>query len=211
MKKIVIELNQKSIEQAKRELLYVKKVLPQITRDFLEDVAMWLIEKANLHLNNSDIGENVKIDIRNGWTYEFTTTGIRIINSATKEKKVGKNEQTIPTAVLVEFGVGVVGQADEHPNASAEGYEYNQDSPAKEDDGSWRFFSNEADLDIPKSAIDWGVYGKGEQNRMRIYTRGAKGVWYAYNAIVDANVELAKANGGEIGALWEKAKTRYIK
>ena len=198
MKKIVIQLNQKSIQDAKRELLYVKKVLPQITRDFLEDVAMWLIERANMHLNNSDIGENVKIDIRNGWVYNFTPTGLQITNSTEK-------------AVFVEFGVGVVGQSQAHPQASAEGYEYNQDSPAKEDDGSWRFFSNEADLDIPKSAIDWGVYGKGEQNRMRIYTRGAKGVWYAYNAIVDANVELAKSNGGEIGALWEKAKARYIK
>ena len=211
MKKIVIELNQKSIEQAKRELLYVKKVLPQITRDFLEDVAMWLIEKANIHLNNSDIGENVKIDIRNGWTYEFTTTGIKITNSATQEKRVGGVSQTIPTAVLVEFGVGVIGQGNAHPQASAEGYEYNQDSPAKDNDGSWHFFANEADLDLPKSAIDYGLNGKGSQNRMAIYTRGAKGVWYAYNAIVDANMELAKANGGEIGALWEKAKARYIK
>ena len=196
--KINIELNQKSIQEAKKKLLYVKKVLPQITRDFMEDVAMWLIEKANLHLNNSDIGENVKIDIRNGWVYNFTPTGLQITNSTEK-------------AVFVEFGVGVVGQSQAHPQASAEGYEYNQDSPAKDNDGSWHFFANEADLDLPKSAIDYGLNGKGSQNRMAIYTRGAKGVWYAYNAIVDANMELAKANGGEIGALWEKAKTRYIK
>lgn len=196
--KINIELNQKSIQEAKGKLLYVKKVLPQITRDFLEDVAMWLIERANMHLNNSDIGENVKIDIRNGWVYNFTPTGLQITNSTEK-------------AVFVEFGVGVVGQSQAHPQASAEGYEYNQDSPAKDNDGSWHFFANEADLDLPKSAIDYGLNGKGSQNRMAIYTRGAKGVWYAYNAIVDANMELAKANGGEIGALWEKAKSRYIK
>lgn len=196
--KINIELNQKSIQDAKRKLLYVKKVLPQITRDFMEDVAMWLIERANMHLNNSHIGENVKIDIRNGWVYNFTPTGLQITNSTEK-------------AVFVEFGVGVVGQSQAHPQASAEGYEYNQDSPAKDNDGSWHFFANEADLDLPKSAIDYGLNGKGSQNRMAIYTRGAKGVWYAYNAIVDANVELAKGNGGEIGALWEKAKARYIK
>lgn len=196
--KINIELNQKSIKEAKRQLLQVKKVVPLMTRDFLEDVAMWVIERANLHLNNSDIGENVKIDIRNGWVYNFTPTGIQITNSTEK-------------AVFVEFGVGIVGQEQSHPQANAEGYEYNVDSPAKDDDGSWRFFSNEADLDIPKSAIDWGVYGKGDSKRMKIYTRGAKGVWYAYNAIVDAQMELAKPNGGEIGALWDKAKRKYIK
>lgn len=196
--KINIELNQKSIKEAKRQLLQVKKVVPLMTKDFLEDVAMWVIERANLHLNNSDIGENVKIDIRNGWVYNFTPTGIQITNSTEK-------------AVFVEFGVGMVGQGQAHPQASAEGYEYNVDSPAKDNDGSWHFFSNEADLDIPKSAIDWGVNGKGDSKRMSIYTRGTKGVWYAYNAIVDAQMELAKPNGGEIGALWDKAKRKYIK
>jgi hypothetical protein len=42
-------------------------------------------------------------------------------------------------------------------------------------------------------------------------TKGAKGVWYAYNAIVDAQMELAKANCGEIGKMWEDIKARYIK
>lgn len=196
--RINIELNQKSIQEAKRQLLYVKKVLPLMQKDFLEDVAMWLINRANMHLNNSDIGENVKIDIRNGWVYNFTPTGVQIINSTEK-------------AVFVEFGVGVVGQSQAHPQASAEGYEYNVESKSKQDDGSWHFFSNEADLDLPKSAIDYGLNGKGTQNRMAIYTRGAKGVWYAYNAIVDAQMELAKANGGEIGALWETVKRKYIK
>jgi hypothetical protein len=196
--KINIELNQKSIQQAKRQLLQVKKVVPIMTKDFLEDVALWVIERANLHLNNSDIGENVKIDIRNGWVYNFTPTGIQITNSTEK-------------AVFVEFGVGIVGQGNSHPQASIEGYEYNVSSSEKQSDGSWHFFSDEANLDIPKSAIDWGLNGKGNQNRMSIYTRGTKGVWYAYNAIVDAQMELAKPNGGEIGALWDKAKRKYIK
>lgn len=211
MKKIVIELNQKSIQEAKRQLLQVKKVLPLMTRDFLEDVAKWVIDRANLHLNNSDIGENVKNEIIKSWDRQFMPNGIKIINNATKEKKVGGKVQTIPTAILVEFGVGVVGQSYQHPQASVEGYEYNMDSAAKQDDGSWHFFSNEADLDIPKSAIDYGVNGHGERNRMSIYTRGSKGVWYAYNAIVDAQTELAKANGGEIGKMWEDIKARYIK
>ena len=119
---INIALNKKSIEQAKKQLLYIKKILPQMTRDFLEEVAIWVIDRANYHLNNSDIGENVKIDIRNGWEYDFTDKGIKITNRTQK-------------AVFVEFGVGIVGQGDPHPNSSTEGYEYNVDSPYKDKKG----------------------------------------------------------------------------
>lgn len=196
--KINIELNLKSIEQAKKQLLYVKKILPQMQKDFLEDVAMWLIERANMHLNNSDIGENVKIDIRNGWVYDFTANGIKITNSTEK-------------AVFVEFGVGVVGQSQAHPQASVEGYEYNVDSPYKDrkGTGTWVFKSTLKNLDLPQNNVEFAYNKSGTD--YAIVTRGAKGVWYAYNAIVDANMELAKSNGGEIGALWEKAKSRCIK
>ena len=195
---IKIQLNQKSIQEAKNKLLQVKKALPLAMNDFLENVAIWLIDRANFHLNNSDIGENVKIEIRNGWVYNFTASGIKITNSTDK-------------AVFVEFGVGIVGQSQEHPQASSEGYEYNVSSPAKQSDGSWHFFANEADLDIPKSAVNWGLNGQGDTNRMSIYTKGTKGVWYAYNAIQDAKMELTRPNGGEIGTLWDKAKRKYIK
>lgn len=199
--KINIQLNQRSIQEAKKKLLYVKKVLPQMKKDFLEDVALWLIERANLHLNNSDIGENVKIDIRNGWTYEFTANGIKITNATEK-------------AVFVEFGVGAVGQSQSHPQASGEGYEYNLPSAYKyagkyHDDDTWRFTKQSAeDVDLPKDSYETWRMGSGA---LKIITRGAKGVWYAYNAIVDAQMELSKANGGEIGALWETVKRKYIK
>lgn len=199
--KINIELNCKSIEQAKKQLLYVKKILPKMQKEFLEYVAMWLINRANTHLNNSDIGENVKIDIRNGWEYDFTPTGIKITNRTEK-------------AVFVEFGVGVVGQGNAHPQASVEGYEYNVPSPYKyagkhHDDDTWRFIKQSTeDVDLPQGSYETWQMGSGA---LKIITRGAKGVWYAYNAIVDAQMELAKANGGEIGELWEKVKKRYIK
>lgn len=196
--KINIELNQKSIQEAKRQLLQVKKVLPLMTRDFLEDVAMWVIDRANLHLNNSDIGENVKIDIRNGWVYNFTPTGIQITNSTEK-------------AVFVEFGVGIVGQGQAHPQALAEGYDYNVDSKYKDrkGTGTWVFKSTLMDLDVPKDSVEFAYNAIG--NDYAIVTRGTKGVWYAYNAIVDAQMELAKPNGGEIGALWDETKRKYIK
>lgn len=200
--KITIELNKKSIEQAKKQILYIKKILPKMTKYFMEDVALWLIDRANYHLNNSDIGENVKIEIRNGWEYEFTNTGIKITNRTQK-------------AVFVEFGVGIVGQGDQHPNASAEGYEYNLPTPYKyagkhHDEDTWRFTAQSLeDVDLPKGSYEdnW----KMASGAYKIITRGSKGVWYAYNAIVDARTELSKSNGGEIGALWEKAKREYIK
>jgi hypothetical protein len=195
---INIELNQKSIQEAKKKLLQVKKAVPLATKDFLEDVAMWLIDRANMHLDNSDIGENVKIEIRNGWVYNFTANGIQITNSTDK-------------AVFVEFGVGIVGQNDSHPQASAEGYEYNKDSPYKDKKGTgtWVFKSKLIDLDLPKDNVEFAYNSSGTD--YAIVTRGAKGVWYAYNAIADAKMELARPNGGEIGALWEKAKRKYIK
>lgn len=191
---INIELNQKSIQEAKKKLLQVKKAVPLATKDFLEDVAMWLIDRANMHLDNSDIGENVKIEIRNGWVYNFTANGIQITNSTDK-------------AVFVEFGVGIVGQQDSHPQASKEGYEYNVYSHAKFLGGYWSFTTQLEDLDLPKNSVEMQSNG----NDYVILTQGAKGVWYAYNAIADANMELARPNGGEIGALWEKAKRKYIK
>ena len=201
--KINIQLNRKSIEQSKKQLIYVKKLWARMQKDFFEDVAMWLINRANTHLNNSDIGENVKIDIRNGWEYDFTPTGIKITNRTEK-------------AVFVEFGVGIIGQTQSHPNASAEGYEYNEDSGSKSVDGAWTFYTNSNELDLPQSALlahNWynGDRGKGKGQRLLIMTKGAKGVWYAYNAIVDAQMELTKSGGGEIGKMWRDIKARYIK
>lgn len=192
--KLTFGLNVKEIQEVKKQLRRIKKNIPLMTKDFLEYVALWLINRANFHLNNSDIGENVKIDIRNAWVYDFTPTGIKITNDADK-------------AVFVEFGVGIVGQQEAHPQSSKEGYEYNVYSPAKFLGGFWSFTTQMDDLDLPTNRVDIQPSG-GEYV---ILTQGAKGVWYAYNAIVDARVELGKANGGEIGALWEKVKREYIK
>ena len=209
--KINVELNSNSIREAVKKLKAVKKIFPQMVAEFYLEVAHWITKRADFYIDNSDIGSAVKLQIKSSWVYEQTANGIKVLNTANTEKTVDGKKQIVPTAILVEFGVGIVGNNQPHPNATEQGYEYNVENGKKEDDGSWHFFSDEADLDIPKSAIDWGVNGKGERNRMSIYTRGTKGVWYAYNAVVDANIEIAKPNGGEIGAIWRKIKTRYIK
>jgi hypothetical protein len=197
--KIEIALNKKSIQQARKQLLYIKKILPEMQKDFLEDVAMWLIDRANLHLNNSDIGENVKIDIRNGWEYNFTANGIQVVNRTEK-------------AVYVEFGVGLLGQSNAHPQASVEGYEYNMPSPYKyagkhHDEGTWRFIKQSTkDVDLPKGSYETWQMGSGD---LKIITRGTKGVWYAYNAIVDARKEL-KTPDSELAKKWQKLLERYL-
>jgi hypothetical protein len=150
----------------------------------------------------------------------YYDNGIKIVNNANVDKMIdvggSRQKQTVPLAVIVEFGSGVVGQSEAHPNASAEGYEYNVDSGSKSVDGAWTFYTNSNELDLPQSALlahNWysGDRGGGKGQRLLIMTKGAKGVWYAYNAIVDAQTELAKANGGEIGKMWEDIKARYIK
>jgi hypothetical protein len=216
MKKIKIELNTKSINEARKYLLNLKNQIPKMQQEFLMAVAKWVVKQADGYIDRSDIGSLVKSKIKESWDYQPTTNGIKIINNANMEKTVYHEKQTVPIAVLVEFGSGVVGQSEAHPNASTEGYEYNVDSGSKSVDGAWTFYTNSNELDLPQSALlahNWysGDRGKGKGQRLLIMTKGAKGVWYAYNAIVDAQMELAKANGGEIGKMWNDIKARYIK
>lgn len=214
--KIEIGLNKQSIKNAIKQLNAIKKTVPNMQQEFLMAVAKWIVRQANGYIDQADLGSLVKDKIKGGWDYEQTSNGIKIINSANVEKNIGGQKQTVPLAVVVEFGSGIVGQSQAHPNASAEGYEYNVDSGSKSIDGAWTFYTNSNELDLPKDALlahNWynGDRGKGKGQRLLIMTKGAKGVWYAYNAIVDAQMELAKANGGEIGKMWEDVEARYIK
>ena len=209
--KLEIALNKQSIKNAIKQLNAIKKTVPKMQQEFLVEVAHWITDRANDYITKSDLGSLVKDQIRSSWSYEPTANGVKIVNNAQKQVT---NFGTVPLAVLVEFGVGVVGQSQAHPNASAEGYEYNVDSGHKSADGSWQFWLNSDERDLPMNAFtDFGTYDDHRKGgkRMVVTTRGAKGVWYAYNAIVDAQMELAKPNGGEIGKKWEDIKARYIK
>jgi hypothetical protein len=216
--KIEVGLNKQSIKNAINKLNAIKKTVPKMQQEFLEEVAKWIVKQADDYIDNADLGGLVKNELHRGWDFEKTTSGIKILNKANVEKIIDGKKQIVPLAIIVEFGSGVVGQSQAHPNATAEGYEYNVDSGKKDLDGTWRFYTDSEKLVLPQSALNHscdfsGKRGKGGSagHRLQVYTRGAKGVWYAFNAIVDANMELAKANGGEIGALWEKAKREYIK
>lgn len=214
MKKITIELNRQSIKNAQKYLLNLKKQIPKMQQEFLMAVAKWIVRQADIHIDNSDIGSAVKSEIKRNWHYEETTKGVKIINNTNVERKVRGQTETVPLAVLVEFGVGVVGENQPHPNASQEGYEYNVPSPSKyagnyHDDDTWRFITYSTEnIDLPQGSYETWPMGSGA---LKIITKGANGVWYAYNAIVDAQMELTKSGGGEIGKMWEDIKARYIK
>lgn len=211
MKNIQIELNPKSIRSAIAKLKRIEKKIPTIEQEIAMEVARWITERANQYIDSSDLGNLVKSNIKSSWNYEPTANGVKVINNAQKQVA---NFGTVPLAVLVEFGVGIVGQEEPHPKANQEGYEYNVDSGHKAADGSWQFWLNSEERDLPMSAFeDFGTYDdhRAGGKRMVVKTFGAKGVWYAYNAIVDAKMELSKLGGGEIGALWEKVKKRRIR
>lgn len=193
--RIEVGLNKQSIKNAINQLNAIKKLVPTMQQEFLMQVAHWLTDRANTYITNADLGSVVKDEIRGGWSYEPTASGVKIVNNAEK-------------AVYVEFGVGIVGGGNPHPQASAEGYQYNVKSPAKFLGGNWSFKKDSMqELDLPKTSVEY----EQDQSGIVFLTQGAKGVWYAYNAIVDAKMELAKANGGEIGKMWEDIKARYIK
>lgn len=201
MKKIIVRLNEKSINEAKATLKQMKKELKEMTTQFLEECCKWIIKKANDYIDSSDIGSLVKEDIKSSWHYEIKSPNATIKNTSEK-------------AVYVEFGVGVVGEAHPHPNARIQPlgeYEYNKESPSKSVDGSWTFFTNSEELDLPTSSLlahNWyegkrGVMGQAGK-RLLVTTKGAKGVMYAYNALMDIQ-------NGHLKKIWEelKSKSKY--
>ncbi len=186
--KIQIALNQQSIKEAKKKVLEVKNKIPKMNEYFLSLCCEWIIKKAMWYVENSDIGENVKTDINNHWSYVATANSAKITNDA---------EQ----AVFVEFGVGTMGDQIPHDNASSAGYDYNVNNKYY-----WAYpVNSEEDVDMHK-----GYQTRIDKNgQLWIITKGSWRVMYAYQAIVDARQELRNPNG-EFARMWNEAKMRYI-
>lgn len=198
--KITLGFDTKSIEKARKQIeaMIADLTSNRIITDLLNGCADWFIAEANSNLARTDIGENVKLGIMESWTTQQIGNVITITN--THEK-----------AVYVEFGVGVKGEENQHENAKKAGYEYNVDSPAKDDNGTWHFYTNIENLDLPKSAlVDSSHIYKPETRkdgsvyRQRVYveTRGTESTMYAYNALIDLK---------DIGIyeVWEQIKKKY--
>lgn len=198
--KINIELNTKSIDEAIKKLKFIEKQYTngKMINHFLERVCDWLISRANMYVENSDIGDNVKVDIKTRWDYTINNGKAKIINPAEK-------------AVFVEFGVGEIGEYEPHPNSAETKYEYNVDSPAKDENGVWHFYTNMDDLDLPKRALNYDTkfFQNDKRGRLYVSTRGAEGVMYAYNALIDARNDLQNPNG-ELAQIWRTIQKQYI-
>jgi hypothetical protein len=190
MSKIVIELNKKSVENAIKKLNEVEKKLKDgvMISDFLAGVCEWLIFRASTYVKDSDIGENVKSDINAGWSYVVSGKNAKITNNSDK-------------AVFVEFGVGSMGEQIPHDNAEQTEYQYNVNNRHY-----WVYnVDSVEDVDMHK-----GYIAKPRKDgSIWIITKGSWRVMYAYQAIVDAKVDLMNQNG-QIAQIWKTVKSRYI-
>lgn len=214
MKKINIQLNKASIEQAINHLKFLRKQIPKMMDEFLEFACRWLIKRANFYIESADLGNLVKLKLQQGWSYNISGGVAKLSNTAVvvKKRRYADEDDTVPLAVLVEFGVGIVGQGNAHPNATKAGYEYNIDTDHKKENGMWYFWTNSNELDIPLSAVEdfkgFDDHRGAQGKRMVVGTRGAQGVMYAYNALVDAQIDLQNPNG-EFANELRNLKVRY--
>ena len=187
--KISISYNKKSIDNAIQTIENAKKQLYGVMiNELLVECCNEIIRLANEKLDLTDIGSNVKTDIQSSWTFEPPIDKkIRLVNTAEK-------------AVYVEFGVGIVGQQDPHPNAAQEGYEYNVPSPSKRADNSWKFATQVENLDLPNK--DVRKY-ETEDNNIVVFTKGTAATMFVYQSIMDfKDFGLAKK-------IWKNIKKKY--
>jgi hypothetical protein len=187
--KITVELNRNSIQNAIKLLKQQKKIfIEKAIPEYMQQSADWIINRANEILDRSTIGENIKNEIFGGWDTEWVTPNhLKIVNHSRK-------------SVYVEFGVGIIGKSDKHPNADKTGYEYDVDSDNKFGQGFWQFtVPNSEYLDLPPKAI---VYKDDNKYGVSIVTQGTEGVWYLFNAVEDFKLR-------EQSRLWERIKKKY--
>lgn len=188
MKKIAVQLNRKSIQNAINLLNLEKQKIEQAVHEYIELSADWIINRANEILDRSDIGEDVKSYIFKAWDTEWVGKNhLKIINHSRK-------------SAYVEFGVGIIGKTASHPNATKTNWEYNLPTIHKDSQGGWVFsVRNMDELDIPQnSVLD---FADVDEN-LAIYTKGTQGVWYLFNAMEDYKLLKQKS-------LWEQVKKKY--
>jgi phage major head subunit gpT-like protein len=190
MKKITVELNTESIKNAVELLKQRKKIISDtLIPEYLERTAEWIIAEADRILEASDIGDNVKQYIQNAWVIDKVSNSHIIVKNLSQK------------SAYVEFGVGIIGQTAQHPNARNTGYEYNVDSPHKYGQGFWQFkVENQSELDIPQDAI---IDEHNSADGLSIITQGTQGVWFLFNAMQNYKMS-------EKQRLWNELVNKYL-
>lgn len=188
---IKVELNSKSVQNAIRELHRAKynllKAIDELLYLSCERIALF----ANQNLEWVGIGNIVKEQIKASWDIKVSNGVATLTNLHQK-------------AVYVEFGTGVVGEQNPHKNAKKAGYDYNVDSPYKDEQGRWVFYADYDELDMPMSALeDITVFRKNNASRMQIRTNGAPATMFVFDAIMRFR------NEGQAKEIWEEVKRKY--
>ncbi|MBR5272758.1 MAG: hypothetical protein IKU25_05120 [Clostridia bacterium] len=204
MKTINVALNQKSIDDAIKELKKAQDQLKgQMLKEFIDRCCKWIVERANhyLDIGASKSGGNVIADIKNHW----------VIEQSTLSQNIFTIKNTSDKAVYVEFGVGIVGQESPHKMSGEVGYQYNIPTKYKyagkhHDENTWRFVvSNKDDVDLLEGNYEeWPK----KDGTIKIITRGSPSVMYAYNAVVDAK-NMVASGGGVFAQYWAETLKKY--
>lgn len=196
--KITVGLNAKSIKNAIKALETAKKQLAdKMVEELLVACCERIKQRANDNIAQLDLGTNVKSGIQGAWEISKTDNGYKLTN--TWHKQHGKFEMA---SAYVEFGVGVVGSGKPHPEANNTGYQYDVRPGSKDDDGTWYFYTNDYDLDLPRSAID-EAKSKQWGGRLKVATQGTQATRFLYKAVMDF------ADNHEAKTLWQEIKAKY--
>ena len=189
--KLTINLDTKSVQNAIKELYRAKSLVPAAIDELLALSCQRLVLLANQNLEWVEIGDMVKEKIKASWSYTVLNGVATLVNEYQK-------------AVYVEFGTGIVGEQNPHKNARKAGYDYNVDSPYKDEQGRWTFYTDYEDLDMPMDALsDITVFRKDNASRMQIRTSGAPATMFVFNAIMRFKSEKHAQQ------LWEQVKEKY--
>lgn len=193
--RINVTLTTASIQEAVNRLKNVETQLSSvIVPKYLEKCCMWLKTRANEYLYTSGLNSGVIGEVERGWTI------IQISNNSYMLRNTGR-------AYLLEFGVGVVGEENQHPDAASADYEYNKESRYKKTDGSWIFKVDDRNtLDIKKENVMPRNDGTIQYNTGKtIRTKGQRGTMFLHNAVIDFKTT------GAYKKLWAETKAEYIR
>lgn len=194
--RIKISLDKKSIKSAIEQVKTVqKKVKTDLPKVYLQKCVSRIIEIANRNLSMTDIGSEAMTLIQTSWNIS-PIVGNKIILSNNAEFEQGKN-----IAVFVEFGVGVVGEWQNHTLANEANYQYNVPSYSKLWD-KW-YFTLEGGAE--RMNIESNYYESQNTKAGVMYgTKGSPATMFLYKAWKEFETS------GLYKTLWEEAKAEVI-
>lgn len=185
MATIKINLDVKSINKAIKQVEEIqRKLKEQVPSLFIDKALTWIKDRANFYLSTLPMDSEITGDIQESWTIERVTNNLkRLVNSSRK-------------AVFVEFGVGIVGQQQEHPQATKENYEYNIPTRYKHSDGKWVFSAKHKQYAIDLNEGYFQLLERENSGKIVAITKGSPANLYLYNAGMDL------LNTGAYQQLW---------